>query len=209
MPEPKPLAAPLAVPRQAYAAQLAISCCLVLGAAGAVQAYAPRAAGGGVTWCVHPPLVVTANLARLCLSGGRGGPPQAMATAAGRENQAHPCMWSQVSNSLAEPRPRACRVMAVLNGNAVGSLFTPLVFSVKWCGSVAALGASLCLVGMHFPPPACRLIAASKALWQGLRSGARPACGACTAQTDVCGAHAAAVFTGGCTLLGAPWAQPP
>ncbi|KAL4447790.1 hypothetical protein ABPG75_005009 [Micractinium tetrahymenae] len=76
---------------QAYAAQLVISCCLVLAAAGAVQALAPRAAGGGVTW-----------------------------------------------------------VMAVLNGNAVGGLFTPLVFAVKWCGSVAALGASLCL-GVEAP----------------------------------------------------------
>lgn len=41
---------PPAAPWQAYAAHLAISCCLVLGAAGSVQAYAPRAAGGGVTW---------------------------------------------------------------------------------------------------------------------------------------------------------------
>ncbi|KAL4442514.1 hypothetical protein ABPG77_005098 [Micractinium sp. CCAP 211/92] len=99
---------------QAYAAQLAISCCLVLGAAGAVQAFAPRAAGGGVTW-----------------------------------------------------------VMAVLNGNAVGGLFTPLAFAVKWCGSVAVLGASLCLgveapmvhLGACLASMACR---ADQRLWAAL-----------------------------------------
>ncbi|PSC71767.1 family transporter: chloride ion channel [Micractinium conductrix] len=91
---------------QAYAAQLAISCALALAAAGAVQAFAPRAAGGGVTWC-----------------------------------------------------------MAFLNGNAVTGLFSPTVFAVKWAGSVAAMGAALCL-GVEAPMVhlgACVAWAASKA----------------------------------------------
>jgi len=58
-----------------------------MAAATAVQLWAPKAAGGGVTW-----------------------------------------------------------VMAILNGNDIHGVFTPVVFLVKWCGSVAAMGAAMCLV---------------------------------------------------------------
>lgn len=41
---------PTAPGLQAYGAELAVSCGLALAAATAVQLWAPRAAGGGVTW---------------------------------------------------------------------------------------------------------------------------------------------------------------
>lgn len=64
------------------------------------------------------------------------------------------CMQPQLAADarMSPATTLARRVMAVLNGNAVGGLFTPLVFVVKWAGSVAALGASLCLVSRREAP---------------------------------------------------------
>ena len=130
----------------ALGAQLGISCGLALAAALAVQLLAPRAASGGVTW-------VMAYLNGAC-GGGRGA-------AGGRQGGAprdggggvhasflasHAVVLMGCAPSLPAHPAAPPPALPWGAGNDVHSLFTPAVFLVKWAGSVAAVGAPLCLV---------------------------------------------------------------
>ena len=140
-------------PLQAYGVERAISCGLVLAAAAAVQLLAPRVAGGGVTW-----VMAYLNGNDMCAGSAAAAaaaaalPAPALIDISGISPcllrllcavyDATPCLPAHATLMV---NPIALALPAGSPACSHG-LFSPLVFLVKWAGSIASMGASLCLV---------------------------------------------------------------